>query len=94
MTSGRLLCPDCARNSPQGRHASCHVLALLKSASGNRYWHKHDLLRAVWPHRWSQRLPGEWPDVSPVDGAIATLRKQGHYISAINGMVRLRETIS
>lgn len=89
MTSGRTPCSDCGRNSPQGRHASCHVLALLKAANGDRYWSKSDLLRAVWPYRWSQKLPGEWPNLTPVDGAISTLRKQGHRIVVWSGLVKL-----
>lgn len=91
MTSGRLPCPDCGRNSPQGRHASCHILTLLREArSADRFWSKSDLLRAVYPYRWSQLAPGERPDVAPIDGAVATLRKQGHRIIGWEGMVRLK----
>jgi hypothetical protein len=54
-------------------------------------WFKADLLRAVYPWRWSQRLPGERPDVSPIDGTIATLRKQGHRITVWQGFVTLKE---
>jgi DNA-directed RNA polymerase subunit RPC12/RpoP len=77
-------------SSPQGRHVSCHVLTLLREARGDRSWSKVDLLRAAHPGRWSQRLPGEWPDVAPIDGAISVLRQQGHRIIVSNGMVRLR----
>jgi len=89
MTSGRLACSDCARNSPQGRHASCHVLAVLTAARGETVT-KTELLRTVYPYRWSQRLPGEWPDISPIHGAIATLRKRGHRIISIDAVVRLK----
>ena len=91
MTSGLHPCSDCGRNSPKGRHASCHVLALLVEARGDRWWSKSDLLRAAWPSRWAQRLPGEWPDLSVVDGAIATLRRHGHQIRVWSGLVKLRE---
>jgi hypothetical protein len=95
VTSGRTPCADCGRNSPQGRHASCHILTLLREArSADRFWMKSDLLRAAYPYRWAQKLPGEWPDVTPVDGAISTLRKHGHDIVCWNGMVKLRESVS
>lgn len=93
MTSGRRPCTDCGRNSPQGRHASCHTLTLLRTGTARGWW-KADLLRAVYPHRWAQKAPGEWPDVTPVDGAISTLRKQGHQIFSTNGYVVLRERLS
>lgn len=91
MTSGRLPCSDCGRNSPRGRHASCHVLAILKAADGDAI-SKTELLRAVYPYRWSQLVPGEWPDISPIHGAITTLRKRGHRIVSINAVVALRGT--
>jgi hypothetical protein len=31
-----LYCPDCNRKAPQGRHAECHVLAILKAASSTQ----------------------------------------------------------
>lgn len=93
MTSGRIPCSDCGRNSPQGRHASCHVLAILKDARGGTVT-KTELLRTVYPYRWAQRLPGELPDLSPIHGAVATLVRQGHRILSIDGVVRLRGPVS
>lgn len=89
MTSGRLPCSDCGRNSPQGRHASCHVLAILQAARGETVT-KTELLRTVYPYRWSQLLNGEQPDLSPIHGAVATLKKRGHHIVSIDAVVRLK----
>jgi hypothetical protein len=36
VTSGRRPCIDCGRNSPQGRHVECHVLALLREARAEK----------------------------------------------------------
>lgn len=93
MTSGRIPCSDCGRNSPQGRHASCHVLTLLRGANGDRFWSKRDLLRAVYPHRWNQIAPGERPDLSPIEAAITSLRKAGWNVICWQGMVKLRQAV-
>ena len=90
MTSGRIPCSDCGRNSPQGRHASCRVLSLLQNGRTNGVWSKVDLMRAVYPDRWAQHVPGEWPDVKPIDGCISTLRKQGHMVAGMNRHVWLK----
>lgn len=33
MTSGRLKCSDCGNNAPQGRHAYCEILAMLRGSA-------------------------------------------------------------
>lgn len=53
---------------------------------------KTELMQMVYPYRWVQRLPGEWPTVAPIDGCIATLRTQGHRVVVFMGLVGLRET--
>lgn len=87
MTSGRIPCPDCGRGSPQGRHAACHVLALLKSARerGRSGTGRGFLVPSDW-------LSGEvfgTEDYDPyharLHGAIRLLRQQGHDISTIGG---------
>lgn len=87
MTSGRLPCPDCGRGSPQGRHASCHVLALLRSArerglagTGRGY-----LVRADWLSGEVFGVYDQEPYHRRLYGAIRLLRQQGHDISTIGG---------
>lgn len=75
MTSGRLSCTDCGRNSPQGRHASCQVLAELQD---KQFPVRSDFL--------SGRVFGYHdPDHRRLHGAIQRLRNQGHSISTIGG---------
>lgn len=89
MTSGKRICGDCGRGSPQGRHASCHVLAILRAHAGPV--RKSELLRRAWPARWADLVPGEQPRLNPVDGAIRVLREAGHRIHGSQGVVWIRE---
>lgn len=79
MTSGRTPCSDCGRNSTQGRHAACHVLAELRQARERRSF----LVRSDW---LSGEVFGVYdPTHRRLHRAIRLLRQQGHSISTIGG---------
>lgn len=85
MTSGRLPCPDCGRNSPQGRHASCHVLAELRIARkrGLADTGRGFLVRSDWLS--GQVFGADDTDHVRLHRAIRALRQAGHVIDTIGG---------
>lgn len=84
MTSGRRLCSDCERNSPQGRHVECHVLALLREARAEKSGRPiidGEAAVSIWGQSYG-RLP--WA-AEHVAQAIRRLRKKGYRIVNYHG---------
>lgn len=84
MTSGRRPCVDCGRNSPQGRHLECHVLAVLRarrSEKSGRPLGRSEVAIATYGETYGRQ---PWT-VDRVAQAIRRLRAKGYRIPNYHG---------
>jgi hypothetical protein len=81
-------CHDCNRPAIGGRHAACHLLAILLAAP-HATLSKIDALKAIRPNEEAASRNGKRSQIHSLDSYIQTLRQRGHHITVVNGLLLL-----